>query len=198
MSTKPTPSSVAAAVDRMAVPVLVFGMVFALAMGALTYLASPDRFPVRIGDKVVKVQDLADEERALKEREAKLLQARKELDALVPTPVLQEIEGLRAGNTDVGHAFKAVEAARKSFSLADDSPVTVTRTWYSRAEGRLAIGGEVRDPAGRSMHILASFVDNLRESGVFEKVSEPEYVQTEADGVVTSPFAISLTLPHGR
>lgn len=197
MSPKPT-SAVFAAIDRMAVPVFVFGLVFAGAMMALMYLASPDRFPVSIGDKVIKLQDLADEEKTLKARENALLDARKELDEQVPTPVLREIQDLRAQNADVGHALKAVEEVRKSFALAGDSPVVLQRVWYNRAEGRLAIAGEVRDPAGRSMHILASFVDNLRSSKAFQKVSEPEYQQAQtADGLVTSPFSISLSLVHG-
>ncbi len=197
MSTKQTPAAFAA-IDRMAVPVFVFGVVFAGAMMGLTYLTSPDRFPVRIGDKVVKLQDLADEEMALKSSEEKLMAARKELDEQVPTPVLRQISELRQRNADVGHAMQAVDEIRKSFALTGDSPVVIHRTWYSRAEGRLAIAGEVRDPAGRSMHILASFVDNLRSADSFASVSEPEYVQSEtADGLVVSPFAISLSLHHG-
>ncbi len=197
MSNKPT-SAVFAAIDRMAVPVFVFGLVFSGAMVALLYLASPDRFPVRIGDKVIQLKDLSDEEQSLKVREEALLVVRKELDEEVPTPVLRQIQDLRAQNADIGHGLLAAEEVRKSFALAGDSPISLHRVWYSRAEGRLAVAGEVRDPAGRSMHILASFVDNLRSSKAFEKVSEPEYAQSEtSDGVVTSPFAISLSLARG-
>jgi hypothetical protein len=196
MSLQQSQSALSAAVIRMAVPVLVFGTVFFVAMLGLQYLASPDRFPVRVGDKVIKLQDLSNEEATLREREQVLLQERAKMDADMPTPVLHQVATLRSDDVAIVRALNAVEQARAGFAMSGDNPVRVSRVWFSRGERRLAIAGQVADPAGRSVHLLASFVDALRSSKSFASVSEPEYTQqTQSDGIVTSPFSLSLSLP---
>lgn len=196
MSSPAPQSALLAAVQRMAVPVLVFGTVFFGAMLLLRYLASPDRFPVRVGDKVVRLQDLAAEESALRERERALLAERASLDEQMPTPVLHQVATFHKDDVAIVHALNAVEQARAGFALSGDNPVQVTRVWFARQERRLALAGKVADPAGRSMHVLASFVDALRSSRAFANVSEPEYTQqTQPDGIGISPFSLSLSLP---
>ena len=195
----PSPSLLSASVKRLAVPVFVFGTVFASAMFVMTALASPDRFPVRIEDKVVPLGALADEERSLKTQEQSLTQDRKALDAQVPFPVLGQVAALRSDGAHVGRALLTVDTVRKSFALSGDGPVHIQKVWFSLAEERLSIAGEVRDPTDRSIQVLAAFVDNLRSFPIFASVSEPEYVRNhDADGAAVSPFTISLSLRRGN
>ncbi len=189
------PKPMARAIDLLAVPLCVFGVVFLAAIIGMTRLLTPDRFPARIGDKVVLLGNLTQEEQSLQVREQNLLTEQESLDGKVPTPVLNQLNALRAESKDAGSALVAVDDVRQSFALSGESPISVQRIWFNQTEKRLAIAGAVRDPSGRSMQILASFVDNLRSSGTFERVSEPEYVQqADIDGVSLSPFSISLFL----
>jgi hypothetical protein len=55
------------------------------------------------------------------------------------------------------------------------------------------IGGEVRDPQGRSVQLLGSFVDGLRGIPLIQSVTEPEYRSDPVpSGGTVSPFTLSL------
>lgn len=192
------------AVARLGVPVLLFGTVFLLLSFALTFLVSPDRFPVRMGDKVVRLSDLQTEEYSLKTRQAELLDERAKNLKDADAPVLTQVTKLRSEFDAVGPLLLEVEKTRKSFAVGDNDPIRMPKVEYDAPTHRLTLGGDVTDPSGRSVSILSSFVDALRKLPMLQTdsgrtaVSDPsEYVQSSASGGGTvSPFSIVITLPH--
>lgn len=183
---------------RLGVPVFVFGAVFCASMTLMRVLLTPDRFPVRTGESVVRLKDLAEERQSLKDKHARLLQERTDLETKTPTPVLQQIGTIVRVRPEIGAALGQIETSRRSFAIAGADPVTITVLSVRGAESAVTLTGEVRDRGDRSIQILAAFVDALRKSGRFAGVSEPEYIQSNPEGGGSlSPFQIFLTIPHG-
>ncbi len=183
---------------RLGIPMLVFGCVFLLSMTVMRVLLTPDRFPVRIGEKVVRFRELSDERQALTDKERALLAQQSELEAQTPSPVVAQVLSIMKDRPAIGSALMQIENARANFSLGSVEPVHIFSTSVKASGGTIILIGEARDVGDRSMQILAAFVDALRKAGSFSAVSEPEYVQSRhADGGTFSPFTISLTIVHG-
>lgn len=184
------------ALSRLGFPVLLFGGVFLGLTVVLTVLVSPDRFPVRVGDRIVRLSELEAEEKALRVSEATLLKTRASLKTEEKAPVLHQVAKLKATLTPVGRSLLLVDQVRLSFKNASTDPISLPRI-HVRTDGTIVIGGEVRDLGGRSVQLLASFVDGLRDLPTVASVSEPEYLSAqEKDGTSVSPFTLTLTLNH--
>ncbi len=185
------------ALARLGIPMLVFGVVFCASMVALQVLISPDRFPIRTGEKTVRLRDLSDERQMLLAKQQQLLQDRADLESKTPTPVIEQIEAVMRAQPDIGAALGQIDLARQGFVLGASDPVKIVSTSV-RADGTIILTGQTEDAGDRSMQVLAAFIDALRKSGGFAGVSEPEYMQTPQEGGGTiSPFQISLTIIHG-
>ena len=190
------PTSLSAAVERLALPAFIFSAIFLTGVLTLTVLFDPGRYPVRVGNSVVRLRDLATEHAALLTREAELAKEEQSLDELTPTPTLTMLRQLRAERAPSYEAIVAVERARRTFSLASGNPITLAKAALSD-DKTLTITGDVADQAGRTMQLLAAFVDRLRDQKVFVTVSEPEYRdELDGSGMPRSPFVITLTLRH--
>jgi len=189
--------------ERLGLPVLIFGTVFLLLSLLLTFIVSPDRFPVRMGDKIVRLSDLQAEEYSLKVLQAELLQKRENMLKDSRTPILEQVQKLRAGFDSIGQVLLDIEDVRKSFSLGEIDPISLPIMTFDGEKHQLTLGGEVTDPHGRSVSILSSFVDGLRKLPILQTASgrtpvsdPPEYkALPRDDGGTVSPFTIVITLP---
>lgn len=183
------------ATRRMGLPLFIFGSIFFLISLALQSIVSPDRFPVRMGEKTVRLIELYEEEKRLRQQHAEITETRARILASSNAPVLLQVERLREGIFPIGVALLATEDMRRSFDIGDRYPVSISHVDYE--EGAIVIGGDVRDSDGRSIQILASFVDSLRTIPFFSSVSEPEYRADSLEGGGTiAPFSLTLTLRH--
>jgi hypothetical protein len=181
------------AMARLGVPVLVFGVLFLFLVWALTLLTSPDRFPVHTGDAVVRLQDLESRAQLLETQKATLEKTRQQLQTKEKAPVLMQVASLSHATVPLGDVLLSIEEARSSLSHAPNALITLPRMEY--VDGTLILGGDVLDASGRSMQILAEFVDSLRMVSAVVSVSEPEYVtHPRAEGGSVSPFILTLTL----
>lgn len=181
------------AIERLGIPVLIFGLVFSVLVGLVMLIATPDRFPVRIGDTVVRIVDLErEQERVLQETRA-LKDRQEKLRSDDRAPTLHQLRLLSKDVLPVGAALSAVEDVRRSFIVGSIDPIALPSIQYK--DGAVNITGIVRDPGGRSVQLLASFIDALRRIHEIKSVSEPEYTSREKpDGGSESPFAITITL----
>jgi hypothetical protein len=183
------------ALERLGLPLCIFGVVFLCATFFLTVLLTPDRFPVRIGERVIRVQDLESEEKFLASKQAKLLMLRAKLSEESRSSMLHDVEKLKADILPWGRALLSIDEVRRSFATAGSDPISLPVVEVRGAEGKILLGGEVRDASGRSIQLLASFVDGLRKDPLFQSVSEPEYQQVlEPNGTSVSSFSITLLL----
>lgn len=183
------------ALAKLGMPVLIFGGTFLVIAVALSHLVSPDRFPVRVGDKVVRLVDLESEERALKAAQAELLADRQELLKDADTTVLHRVATLKSSMVSIGSVMMAVDDVRRSFRIGSNDPIAIPSVSFDGTAGTLTLGGTVHDMGGRSIQVLASFVDGLRKVSLIKSVSEPEYTSVTADdGSTTSPFTLTITL----
>lgn len=192
------------ALARLGVPVLIFGVVFFLLSFALTYLVSPDRFPVRVGDRIVRLADLEKEEADLQQKKISLLATREKLLQDSDAPVLTQVAKLRTEGDEVGLLLLDINAVRKTFITGDVDPIRIPHVDYDGEAHVLTLGGDVIDPAGRSVSILSRFVDALREipslhSTEKQTVSDPaEYAQRDLpEGGTISSFALQI-MTHGN
>ncbi len=184
------------AISRLGVPVFLFGVAFLIATSVLTSLVTPDRFPVRIGDTVVRLIDLeAEQKKLLQEKSA--LEMTSGLFEESRTPVLHQLGLLRSHIVPVGRLLLQIEESRVSFRSGDHDPIVLASLQISGSGSRILLGGEVRTPGDSSMQTLASFVDILRSLPHVASVREPEYTKhQETDGTTVSPFSITLLLDH--
>ena len=171
-----------------------FGIVFMTSTVVITQLITPDRFPVRIGDRVVRLVDLEAEQKQLLSAKADLL-TKPSPFTQSRAPVLHQLIFLRGSVTPMGQAFLAIDDIRVSFRTGDSDPISIPEMEARGSGGLILLGGETRDAGGRSMQILASFVDGLRAIPLVASVSEPEYQKKKnADGTESTPFAVTVTL----
>lgn len=185
------------AIARLGVSVGVFGGTFFVIAVIVTMLFSPDRFPVRVGDKTVRLHELEAEEKSLIVKKADLMEERKKILADSDAPVLHQVEKLRALTSPVGSALLSIEDVRHSFRIGSTDPISLPGISFSSEANAITLVGDVRDPSGRSMQILASFVDELRAIESFASVSEPEYkAEPLKDGGTLSHFSLTLRFPH--
>lgn len=182
------------AIAKLGLPMLIFGVVFIILAWVLTMLVSPDRFPVRVGESIVRLADLQSEERRLKSKQAELLDERKEILENTDAPVLRQVEQRRAGTISIGGILQAVNDTRATFKLGASDPIAIPGVYFDLSHRKLTISGTVTDPGNRSIQILASFVDGLRKIPGVAAVSEPEYAAQES----VAPFSITLTLNNGQ
>lgn len=190
---EPQESVLVPAMARLGVPVCIFGVLFLLCVWGITFLTSPDRFPVHTGDATVRLKDLESRIQLLTEQKVNLEHARQKLQTKEKAPVLLQAMSLSDTVVPVGDIFLSLEEARSRFSRAPDALITLPRIEY--ANGTLVLGGDVTDISGRSMQILADFVDSVRSIPGVISVSEPEYVShPRASGGFVSPFTLTLTL----
>ncbi len=193
MSSRP---SLLQALENLAVPLSVFGGVFLIGMIGLSVLFSPGRFPVRLGERMVRFRDLQTEEQLLIARQQELLKERARVLSLTPAPTLAHIASLRAERPPVLPALVALETARREMMTAGRENIVIHGTFYDASDGRLRVEGDAFDADGGSIRMLALFVDTLRASSSFASVSEPEYREVrDGSGVVSSPFVLTLRLP---
>lgn len=178
------------AVCHLGIPLLIFGAVLLVLMVAMSFLLSPDRFPVVIGLKSVKMGELTQEYRSLQEQTHALKEERARLLSLVPTPILHQLSLLRKDTVSIGATFQKIETIRSDFAQPLHDPIQIASINYDSALKTIVLRGTVRDAL--SIQVLASFVDELRNSGSFIKVSEPEY---RIESPETSPFTLTLSLP---
>lgn len=185
------------AISHLGLPAAVFGGVFLVLTVVLIALTSPDRFPVRIGDKIVRLSTLEAEAQSLHERETAIQREREALKNESSAPVLHDVLRLREDMYPVGRALLAIDGVRRGFATAAADPISLPTVLISGSGGMITLGGEVRDENGRSMQLLASFVDGLRALPMAKTVTEPEYREIGTqDGVSVSPFRITITLLH--
>ena len=190
------------AFERLGFPILLFGIVFFFVTLLVTLVLTPDRFPVRIGDRVVRLIDLEQEQKKLLVEKVDL-EGKRDSSIDTRAPVLHQLGVLRSRIVPVGTVLLAIDDVRLRFKTARVDPISlpqisVSPSSPSSASGvTIKIGGEVRDGGGKTMQTLASFVDGLRAIPSVLSVSEPEYAEkTDPDGTTVSPFSISLTLIH--
>ncbi len=185
------------AMERLGIPVFLFGVVFLLAMFLLTLVVRPDRFPVRVGDKVLRLSDLAEEQRILLSQKVDL-EVRADPLSAARAPVLRQVTDLRRSFSPVGRVLLSIDDVRAAFTTKESDPISLPSVSVSGSGSVIVLGGEVRGQGG-SMQILASFIDGLRAISVVESVTEPEYKEYHnTDGTVSSPFSITLTLRHAQ
>lgn len=195
----PAARGIKTAIENLAVPLFVFGIVFLLSAITLTFLLSPGRFPVKVGSSIVRLRDIAAEKQSLLFAQESLLKQRSLIDAQLATPVLSRVKLLRPQIKRVGSALQSIEAIRLSFTVHDWSLVTIAELSYADASEQITLLGSVADQSDRTATILASFVDSLRQSGQFRSVSEPEYQRVATkDGMNTTPFHLILHLKSGH
>lgn len=183
-------------ITNLATPMLSFGATFMLGAAMLTLLMDPGRFVVHTGASALRLRDLMTQEHALLTQRAELLAAREKLSDAVPTPTLERVTALKRDTKGLAltRALDALDAVRRAFII--DGADLVVFTDVKAADASLTIKGFVRDGDGRSMQILASFIDQLRSHDAFAHISEPEYQRvTGNDGTITSPFDITILLP---
>ena len=184
------------ALADLGISVLLFGVVFLSATAALVVLATPDRFPVRIGDRVVRLSDLESEQKALLSRKVDL-QSRRSPATETRAPVLHQLSLLRSRVLPVGPMLLKIEDVRRSYASGTTDPISLLETDVSGSGTIIRVTGEVKAPTGQSIRTLASFVDALRALPLVFSVSEPEYAEHPlSEDVVISPFSIMLSLAH--
>ena len=190
-----TGSALGSAVHRFYLSLFIFGACFFVLALVLTKLVSPDRFPVRVGDSIVRLKDLESESARLTEKEQQLMSVRAGLSAEDKAPILTKAKMLQMNFENVGEALLFVEETRKSFTSNTQDPISFPDVEFSSISGAITLIGEVGDKDGRSVQLLASFIDQLRSSPLFERVSEPEYIsRPTAEGGTATPFTLTLTL----
>lgn len=179
------------AMHRLGVPTALFGGTFALAMFGMQFLVTPDRFPVRVGDKVVQLSQLLSERAAIQSVQAQLL-SQDARDTAVPTPVIQQVRALKGSAQPVSSAIYALD---RTIARIGRTTASVTVDQLSCDGKTIRLSGTVEDKDGKAIESLASFVDALRERSDFASVSEPEYAQTlQGDGSAIASFSLLLTL----
>ncbi len=186
------------AVSTLGLSMFVFGAVFFLSTLLVTLFITPDRFPVRMGEQILQVKDLESEQQRLAARKADLLTLRTQLTADIKSPVLHQVARLKGDFFPVGKILNAIEQVRQSFKSSSADPISFPSVEVSGTEGKILLSGAVRDPDGRSIQLLASFIDGLRALPNVQSVSEPEYAQhPDANETTVSPFSITIVLKHG-
>lgn len=196
MPTADLRTSFRAVLSTLALPVMIFGATYAVAMVAVAALTSPERFPVRLGqDNIVRLGDLEQEQEKLLKRQAELMKARDEIESQVPTPVLHQVRSISANQSPVGSALSGIHDIIDSFTIGKFAGIDLSHVSFSSETNVVTIAGEARDSRDRAVQVLASFVDSLRSSGYFAAVSEPEYAAHTGDnGLNVTPFTITLQL----
>ncbi len=176
--------------DFLRVPFFLFAFTLFIGSVLLLIVLTPSRFPVQTGERMVRFGDVTAERDALRAEQAKLLDEQSRIASLTPTPTLNLIHGSRA------FAAQQVATATAEFSDIAATFDTALQIDFLRVHASaLSVSGMIRSDQGRSIALLASFVDRLRESPFFTSVSEPEYRQTRTqDGHLVAPFAINITL----
>ena len=187
------------AVSRLGLSVAVFGVSFLILILAVTSLIAPDRFPVHLKDRTVRLADLTEEQERLESEYATLVAARATLDERVQAPILKQIEVLQKDNTPLGAVLIKIDDVRRSFDSNGQATIALSQVSFNSEKGTVVIGGDVRDPHGRSIQLLASFVDGLRSIPLIQSVTEPEY-RSDAipSGGTASPFTLSLTFNRAK
>lgn len=186
-------SALTLAISRLGLPLSIFGVALLLLTLALRLLLSPDRFPVRIGDKVVRLSELTQEEARLRAKHAELLRTRAVLFDEKSAPILLRTEKLRASALPLGPTLLRIDDLRRSFNSLGREPLSLPRIEFDRTTATLTLEGEMRDSGGRSIPLLASFVDALRKIPLLSSVSEPEYTHaTDIQGLTYAPFTLHL------
>lgn len=195
---KPHKSAMISVFERLGLPLFLFGIVFLGMTIVVTVLLSPDRYPVRIGDRSVRLIDLESEQK-------ELLSKKTDLESQSPSvtqskaPVLHLLGLLRPRVQPVGALLRSVNEVRTRFQSGESDPIALPSVLLSASGTMLTIGGEVRSPDRSAMQLLASFVDGLRAIPLVSSVSEPEYSETRgSDGMLSSPFTLTLSLSHER
>lgn len=184
------------AVSRLGIPVFLFSIVFLAATLGLRLLLTPDRFPVRIGDHVVRLSALEAEQKALLEQRADLMNQHGVVTES-RAPVLHQMRVLATRIPPIGRVMMGIDDVRAGFAAGGIDPISIVQITANGPGGTVTLHGEVKDAGDRSLQILASFVDGLRAMPFPVSVSEPEYVRrTNADGTISSPFVITVSLTH--
>lgn len=190
------PSILLPAISRLGVPVFLFSVVFLVATIGLRVLLTPDRFPVRIGDHVVRLSALEAEQKALLEQHADLMNQHGVVTES-RAPVLHQMQVLAARIPPIGRVMMGIDDVRAGFAAGGIDPISIVQITADGSGGTVTLHGEVKDAGDRSIQMLASFVDVLRAMPFPVSVSEPEYVRrTNADGTISSPFVITVSLTH--
>jgi len=182
------------AIADLGVPIFLFGAVFLVLTIGVTKLLSPDRFPVHIAEKVIRLSDLSAEEARLHaEHDALTVERAELLKSQDTAPVLSMVTARRNALFPIGSVLLSIEALRTSFRTTNLDPITLPTIEYDGAEQTLTLGGFVTDTTGGSNHILSNFVDGLRTLPTITSVSEPEYTQDTSElGVPRTPFILTL------
>lgn len=184
------------AIARLGLPLFVFSVMLLSATLGLRLLLTPDRFPVRIGDRVVRLADLEAEQEVLLLRKADLLNRHTGITES-RAPVLNQLRQLSHQIPPIGRALLAIEDVRTSFAAGGIDPVSIAQITIDGSQAKIVLTGAVKNVGDRSTQMLALFVDGLRAIALPLSVSEPEYVQQQnPDGTTSSPFLITVSLPH--
>ncbi len=185
-------SQLLAAMHRLGLSFSLFGSAFMLLMIGLQFLVTPDRFPVRIGQKVVRLSQLLSERASIQTVQAQLLSKREVAEASVPIPITQKVRDLKKAALPIGRTVASVERVVEHIRQSSTSIHIESLAYDGKG---LMLSGTIRDADARSIQVLASFVDALRLRSEIAAVSEPEYQQTASpDGGSTSSFVLHLTI----
>ncbi|MEQ1849598.1 MAG: hypothetical protein ABL890_03345 [Candidatus Peribacteraceae bacterium] len=189
----PTKAGFLPVLERLGLPTFLFGIVFLLLTTGVTFLLTPDRFPVHVGGKVIRLADLAAEEQRLQDELDQLNQNREELvKSQDNAPILSQVYARRAEMLPIGTTLLSVESLRSSFRTTTIDPIAIPGVTFDSVTRSLVLRGRVTDPTGGSNHILASFVDGLRTLTTVSTVSEPEYIQEQTPEGMSTPFTITI------
>lgn len=183
------PSQIEQLLGRLGAPACIFsGTLFALVL-LLSIIMAPERFPIHLQGNVVQIKELKTEVRRLKTLEASLREQRLHMKSDDASVLSSALATAKASILPVGRIFMEVERTRAMFGDAIALPHVV---WTGNIK-TLVIGGVLKDPNGRSIQLLAAFVDGLRAIEGVVSVSEPEYTTSrEPSGVSTTPFQLTI------
>lgn len=184
------------ALERLGMPMLLFGATFLILVIGSAFLVTPERFPVRTGGTVIRIGDLTTERDQLLLEQGSLLQKRREISLWTLTPVLHALKEASTQRTHLGSALLAIKDVQEEWGKEHDAQ-SLTLSFDRYDQGVLEIQGAITHAHEDTMQSLASLVDMLRVLPDIRSVTEPEYImETLKDGSKRTPFSLRITLAH--
>lgn len=177
-------------VVRWAVSILFFGCTALLLTFVVVVLTRPGRYPVTLGDSLLRLKEIDTAVTELRAEEQRLLSASEELRHRTPTPTVKQLDTFSASRTDVGTFLRDLV---RSLHTSHGVDVTLTSILL-QDKATVELHGEV-NAGGKSLRVVADFIDALRSSPTILHVMEPEYIlATAKDGSSFAPLTLLLTL----
>lgn len=175
---------------RWAVSLLFFGCTALLLTFVVVVLTRPGRYPVTLGDSLLRLKEIDRAVTELRTEEQRLIAASDELRRRTPTPTVQQLDTFSASRPDVGTFLRDLV---RSMHTSHGVDITLTSILL-QDKATVELHGEIH--AGeKSLRVTADFIDALRSSPAILHVTEPEYIlSTAKDGSSFAPLTLLLTL----